>query len=257
VKRFAIRKGNMKRDNIFQRTAARSGDFEFNSEVAKVFDDMLVRSVPFYHEQQHMIAEIAGKFWIPGTKVYDLGCSTGTTLINICQKIKGSERFIGYDNSEPMLREAKRKIKAFGLENRIQLHNCDLNKELSKLSLKNARVVTLCWTLQFVRPLQRESLIKKIYRDLVDDGILLITEKVLTNNTDMNRFFIDLYYDFKKRNRYSSEEIQRKREALDNVLVPYRIDENIELFRRNGFEIVEIFFQWYNFVGVLCLKKPL
>jgi len=247
----------MKRDNIFQRTVARSGDFEFNSEVAKVFDDMLVRSVPFYLEQQHMIAEIAKKFWIPGTKVYDLGCSTGTTLINICQKIKGSERLIGYDNSEPMIREAKRKIKAFGMENRIQLHNYDLNKDLSKLSLKNASVVTLCWTLQFVRPLQRDNLIKKIYKDLVEDGILLVTEKVLTNNTHMNRFFIDLYYGFKERNKYSSEEIQRKRESLENVLVPYRIDENIELFRRNGFEIVEIFFQWYNFVGILCLKKPL
>jgi tRNA (cmo5U34)-methyltransferase len=247
----------MKRDNIFQGTAARSSDFEFNSEVAKVFDDMLVRSVPFYLEQKHMIAEIAKKFWISGTKVYDLGCSTGTTLITLCQMIKGSERFIGYDNSEPMLREAKKKIKAFGLKNRIELHNYDLNKDLSKLSLKNASVVTLCWTLQFVRPLQRDSLIKKIYKGLVEDGILLVTEKVLTNNTHMNRFFIDLYYDFKKRNKYSFEEIQRKRESLENVLVPYRIDENIELFRRNGFEIVEIFFQWYNFVGILCLKKPL
>lgn len=252
-----MRKGKLKPDNIFQRTSARSSDFEFNSEVAKVFDDMLVRSVPFYLEQQHMIAEIAKKFWTPGTKVYDLGCSTGTTLINICQKIKGSERFIGYDNSEPMIREARRKVKTFGMENQIQIQNYDLNKDLSKLSLKNASVVTLCWTLQFVRPLQRDNLIKRIYKNLVEDGILLVTEKVLTNNTHMNRFFIDLYYGFKERNKYSFEEIQLKREALENVLVPYRIDENIELFRRNGFEIVEIFFQWYNFVGILCLKKPL
>jgi len=247
----------MKRDNIFQRTSARSSDFEFNAEVAKVFDDMLVRSVPFYREQQEMISEIAKKFWISGTKAYDLGCSTGTTLINLCRKIKESACFVGYDNSEPMLKEARRKIKAFGLENRIQLQNYDFNKDLSKLSLKNASVVTLCWTLQFVRPLQRDSLIKKIYKDLVEDGILLVTEKVLTNNTHMNRFFLDLYYDFKKRNRYSHDEIQRKRESIENVLVPYRINENIELFCRNGFEIVEIFFQWYNFVGILCVKKPL
>ncbi len=249
----------MKQDNIFQKTSARSSDFEFNSEVAKVFDDMLVRSVPFYLEQQHMIAEIAKKFWIPGTKVYDLGCSTGTTLMNICQEINGngSECFVGYDNSEPMIREAREKIKTFGMQDRIKLHNYDLNQDLSKLSLKNASVVTLCWTLQFIRPLQRDKLIKKIYRNLVEGGILLVAEKVLTNNTNMNRFFIDLYYNFKRRNKYSSEEIQRKRESLENVLVPYRIDENIELFRRNGFEIVEMFFQWYNFVGFLSLKKPL
>ena len=48
----------------------------------------------------------------------------------------------------------------------------------------------------------------------------------------------------------------RKREALENVLVPYRLDENVELFRRNGFELVETFFQWFNFAGFLCVKKP-
>ena len=49
--------------------------------------------------------------------------------------------------------------------------------------------------------------------------------------------------------------ILRKREALENVLVPYRADENIELFRHNGFQIVETFFQWYNFCGFLCVKS--
>ena len=48
----------------------------------------------------------------------------------------------------------------------------------------------------------------------------------------------------------------RKREALENVLIPYRVEENLELFRRNGFEIVEPFFQWFNFAGFLCVKKP-
>jgi tRNA (cmo5U34)-methyltransferase len=71
----------------------------------------------------------------------------------------------------------------------------------------------------------------------------------------MNRFFIEFYYDFKSRNGYSEEEILRKREALENVLVPYRVDENFEMFRRNGFKITETFFQWYNFAGFLCVKK--
>ena len=67
---------------------------------------------------------------------------------------------------------------------------------------------------------------------------------------------MELYYDFKRRNAYSDVEIAGKREALENVLVPYRIDENLALFRRNGFEIVETFFQWYNFAGFLCVKSP-
>ncbi len=247
----------MSQDKVFLGGARRGSDFEFNAEVAKVFDDMLLRSVPFYLEQQYMIKEIGKKFWIPGTDVYDLGFSTATTLINFCREIKGPARFIGYDNSIPMIERAKQKIKESGLENRIELRYGDLNGKLSKLSLENASVVTMCWTLQFIRPLQRDNLIKWIFSGLVEDGVLVVTEKVLTNNTHMNRFFIDFYYDFKRRNDYSREEILRKREALENVLIPYRIDENIEMFRRSGFEIVETFFQWYNFAGFLCVKKPI
>ena len=246
----------MKRDEVFRDTAARPSDFRFDAEVAEIFDDMLVRSVPFYLEQQCMIKDIGKKFWIQGTNVYDLGCSTATTLINLCQEISGPARFVGYDNSVPMLERAKLKIKENGLDNRIEVRFGDLNGELSELSLENASVVTMCWTLQFIRPLRRDNLIKWIYNGLGEDGVLVVAEKILTNSSHMNRFFIDFYYDFKKRNGYSDNEILRKREALENVLIPYRIDENHEVFRRNGFEIVETFFQWYNFTGFLCVKKP-
>ncbi len=231
-------------------------DFEFNAEVAAVFDEMLAGSIPFYLEQQYMIQEIGKKFWVPGTDVYDLGCSTGTTLINLCREINKAAHFIGYDNSVPMLTQARKKIKEHKLGKRIRVRHHDLNENLKKLSLKNASIVTMCWTLQFVRPLRRDNLVKHIFDGLVENGVLVVTEKVLTNSTHMNRFFIDFYYEFKRRNGYSHKEIQNKREALENVLIPYRIDENIEMFRRNGFEIVDLFFLWYNFAGFLCVKKP-
>ena len=246
----------MKRDQVFRATAARATDFEFNAEVARVFDDMLIRSIPMYLEQQCMIRDIARKFWISGTDVYDLGCSTATTLLSLARATKAPSRFIGYDSSVPMLDHARRKIRKSRLEKRIEVRYADLNGPPDDIVLENASVVTMCWTLQFIRPLNRDRLIRRINDGLVENGVLVVTEKVLTNNSHMNRFFIDFYYDYKKRNRYSSGEIQRKREALENVLIPYRIDENLDLFRRNGFEIVEIFFQWYNFAGFLCMKTP-
>ena len=245
----------MNPDRIFANTAARGSDFEFNKEVADVFDDMLIRSVPFYVEQHHLILEIAKKFWTEGTIVYDLGCSTATMLIELSKKLGDKARLVGYDNSEPMLEKARLKVADTGLDKRIEVRMADLNDNPSKMSLDNAGIVTLCWTLQFVRPLKRDPLIRKIYESLVDGGVLIVTEKILTNSSHMNRFFIDFYYDFKCRNGYSEEEILRKREALENVLVPYRVDENFEMFRRNGFEITETFFQWYNFAGFLCFKK--
>ena len=123
------------------------------------------------------------------------------------------------------------------------------------IDFTGSSVVTLCWTLQFIRPLRRDVLIKKIYDELEDGGVLIVTDKVLTNDSNMNRFFIDFYYDFKRGKGYSEDEILRKREALENVLIPYRFDENFELFRRNGFQTVETFFQWFNFAGFLCVKS--
>jgi len=242
------------RDQLFRTTAARTAGFEFNEEVARVFDDMLVRSIPMYLEQQEMIRELATRFWSPGTTIYDLGCSTATTLCNIGRVTKKPCRLVGFDNSRAMLDKAQLKIREAGLDDRISVQFADFDLEFDGIELEKASVVTMCWTLQFVRPLNRERVIQWIYKSLVPGGALLVTEKILANNTDINRFFIELYYKFKQRNKYTPLEIRRKREALENVLVPYRTRENIELFRKGGFEFVETFFQWYNFAGYLCVK---
>jgi tRNA (cmo5U34)-methyltransferase len=246
----------MDRDQIFTSTAARGSDFVFDAGVAAVFDDMLLRSVPFYAEQQRMIVEIVRRFWIPGTVVYDLGCSTATTLMAVGRELGPDARLVGYDNSEPMLEKARRRIREAGDVGQIEVGLADFNGDLETLRLDGSSVVLMAWTLQFVRPLRRDTLIKWIYQSLAENGALIVTDKVLTNSSHMNRFFIDWYYDFKRRNGYSDDEILRKREALENVLIPYRIDENLEMFRRNGFEIVETVFQWYNFAGFLCVKTP-
>ena len=245
----------MKKDQIFLNSEKGTGTFEFNAEVAEVFDDMLERSIPFYSEQQAMIRSLCRNLLVPGTKVYDLGFSTATTLIGLSRELPASARLVGYDNSVPMLKRAKKNVEENHFQERIDLRHGDLNGQLSELSLENAGVVTMCWTLQFVRPLKRDNLIRWIYDALADDGVLIVTEKILTNSGHMNRFFIDLYYEFKRRRGYADAEIVRKREALENVLIPYRLDENVELFRRNGFDLVETFFQWFNFAGFLCVKK--
>jgi len=244
-----------KKDNIFANTAARTNSFTFNEEVANVFDDMLVRSIPFYVEQQNLIEEIAQKFWQPDSTIIDLGCSTGTTLIRMANHLQDANDFKGFDSSEPMLEKSRLNVDNANLTNRIKLHACDLNGDLNDLTFTNASIVTICWTLQFIRPLNRDKLIKKVYDNMVDGGVLIVTDKVLTNDSDMNRFFIDFYYEFKRRNGYSDEEIMKKREALENVLIPYRVDENFELFHRCGFSTAETFFQWYNFVGFIAVKN--
>src|SRR5262249_27716653 len=88
------------KDEIFKKPIKSVTDFAFGEKVASVFDDMLLRSVPFYEEMQRMIAELAADFAVEGTNVYDLGCSTGTTLLHLAAQLPQRVKFIGLDNSE-------------------------------------------------------------------------------------------------------------------------------------------------------------
>jgi tRNA (cmo5U34)-methyltransferase len=244
----------MNRDRVFERTEGTPGDFVFDEKVAEVFDDMLRRSIPFYAEQQQMVTDIGRRFWQPGTAIYDLGCSTATTLVSLARAIPACTSLVGYDNSEPMLQRARDAVEDAGLGDRVQIRYGDLNADLADLELGGASVITACWTLQFVRPLGRDDVLRSVQRNLAPGGVFIACEKVLTSSNVLNGIYVDEYHDFKRAQGYSENEIARKREALENVLVPYRLDENLRLLKRAGFASVDTFFQWFNFAGFICLK---
>jgi tRNA (cmo5U34)-methyltransferase len=240
----------MSRDDIFAQPRS-STDFQFGQETAVVFDDMVSRSVPFYHEIQRMTSEIAAEFAVDGTSLYDLGCATGTTLLALDPVVAPSVRFVGVDNSPDMLAKAREKLARTNTQRSFELVEADLERGLHVM---NASVVIINLTLQFVRPLYRTKVIGDIVDGLNNQGCLILVEKLTTADTLFNRLFIKYYYDMKRRHGYSDLEISRKREALENVLIPYRLEENVELLQSAGLKHVEVFFRWYNFCGILAAK---
>jgi tRNA (cmo5U34)-methyltransferase len=241
----------MVKDKIFNKKTKLVSDFNFGKETARVFDDMLDRSVPFYQEIQRMIGELSSDFAVSGTNLYDLGCSTGTTFLWIDKHIPQDVMFVGVDYSKEMLVKAKEKLTDHQFKRKHKLLCLDINQGIP---IKNASVVIMNLTLQFVRPLYRERLISNIAKGLNDGGCLILIEKVLSRNSTINRLFIKHYYEFKKRNGYSELEVSQKREALENVLIPYHFDENKELLLKNGFKGCDMFFRWYNFCGMVAIK---
>ncbi|MBD9447375.1 MULTISPECIES: carboxy-S-adenosyl-L-methionine synthase CmoA [unclassified Rhizobium] len=239
------------RDEVFADERDSVADFSFNSTVANVFDDMVSRSVPFYGEMQRMVCELARDFAQPQSNLYDIGCSTATTLLALDHVVDNHVDFVGIDNAPEMLKKAAEKIEDSGTNRSIELVTGDLHRGFS---VENASVVTMLLTLQFVRPLFRERVMKTIYDGLNEHGCLLLIEKLTSEDTTFNRLFIDHYYDFKRRNGYSSIEISKKREALENVLIPYRLEENTQLLKEVGFKSTEVFFRWYNFCGIVAVK---
>jgi len=242
----------MQKDQVFKEEIQKVSDFKFGTAVASVFDDMVNRSVPFYGEIQRMMAEQAADYVKAGTDVYDLGCATGTTLIGMNTSIDEDIRFIGIDDSSEMLERCQTKLVEAGLKRPFELRVADLNEAVE---ISNASVVILCLTLQFVRPINRKKLLKSIFDGLHSNGVVILVEKILAEDSVFNRDFIKYYYNYKRRNDYSEMEISQKREALENILVPYKLSENITLLKETGFAHCEVFFKWYNFVGLLAVKK--
>ena len=239
------------KDALFAEKRELIGDFDFGAKTAEVFDDMLDRSVPYYSEIQRIMGELAQDFAVPGSNLYDLGCSTGTTLLHLDKLLPADVTFVGVDSSPEMLEKARGKLKQAGSKRATELTCADLN---NGVPMANASVVILNLTLQFIRPLNRDRVVAGMASGLNKDGCLILVEKMLSENSTINRLFIKHYYEFKKRNGYSEMEIAQKREALENVLIPYHFDENRELLLRNGFKSCDVFFRWYNFCGMLAIK---
>jgi tRNA (cmo5U34)-methyltransferase len=238
-------------DRVFADQREAIADFRFGAEVAQVFDDMLSRSVPFYGEIQRMVAELAQDIVQPGSNVYDLGCSTGTTLLMLDRALPADVNFIGVDDSRDMLVKCESKLREHQVKRKVDLECTDLHLGVE---IKDASLALMVLTLQFLRPLHREHLVADVFKGLRENGGLILVEKVLGEDSHFNRLFIKHYYDFKRRNGYSETEIAQKREALENVLIPYKLLENRELLLKAGFRYVDVFFKWYNFCGIVAIK---
>ena len=227
--------------------------FAFNHQVAAVFDDMVSRSVPQYQDVTRMAAMWTGRFYQPGSTVLDIGCSTGTCLELIARLFAERQQRIsltGIDMSEPMLTEAQAKLKPFEKQHAIEL----LHGDATEFALPETSVAICNYTLQFVPVCKRPDFLAEIFGAMKPKALLFLSEKV--------RFGCDLYQEtgtfiyegFKRQQGYSRTEIERKKEALDNVLICHTVDDYFQLLSSCGFTQVELLMRWNNFVSIVAMK---
>lgn len=241
----------MKRDTLFS-TDTQSQDFSFNAQVAEVFDDMLERSVPCYRQVMHMTAQLIAPFIANHDRIYDLGCSTGKPLLTLASLFSNETlEYIGIDNSQAMIDKARCKAELFTNTTQFEF----ILGDITRIQLKPCKVILLNYTLQFLRPLIRANLLRKIHEALLPGGIIIMGEKIISHHSKLNRVFIDLYFDFKREQGYSEIEIAKKRETLENILIPFSIAENKTMLKDAGFSQCETFFQWFNFTSFIGVKE--
>lgn len=243
----------MKRsDKIFSQPLEEMVDFRFDDRVAEVFPDMIQRSVPGYATLITQIGLLSGDYAQPDSVCYDLGCSLGAVSLAMQQNIDQPDiEIMAVDNASAMIERA-RTIFASQPADRVPVSlHC---KDILDMPIKQASVVVMNFTLQFIARPDRDALIRKIYQGLLPGGVLLLSEKLQFKPDSVNNFLIEGHHQFKRTNGYSELEISQKRSALENVLVPETRDTHIERLQQAGFSAVESFFQCYNFAAFFAVK---
>ena len=239
------------KDSIYSNPIAELAAFSFDDDVARVFPDMIKRSVPGYTTIIAMTGLLAGKYSMPGSHCYDLGCSLGASTLAMRQHIQADGcSIIGVDNSQAMLERCRNIIDTDSHDTPVELQCADI----LDVAIENASVVVLNFTLQFIRLEQRDEMIQRICEGLRPGGILVLSEKVLFADPRLNNLNIELHHQFKKANGYSELEIAQKRNALENVLIPETLDAHKQRIGNAGFSSCDVWFQCFNFASLVALK---
>jgi tRNA (cmo5U34)-methyltransferase len=229
--------------------------FRFNDEVARVFPDMLRRSIPGYEASLEAIGSLAARYVPAGTHCYDLGCSLGAASIAMRQGIREPGcRIFAIDNAPAMVRRC-RQIVASDLE-----FNPDgapievIDGDIREVKFANASMIVLNYTLQFLPVEQRDEMIAGTFEGLNDGGVLVLSEKVVDPDPQMEALLVDLHHEHKRRNDYSAMEIARKRAALETVLLPETVTDHRDRLLRNGFSSASVWLRYFNFVSIIAIR---
>lgn len=239
------------KDSLYSDLLGKVSDFSFDESVASVFPDMIQRSVPGYGAIISMIGLLAGRYAAQDSHCYDLGCSLGAATLSMRKQIKQPGcKIIAVDNSEAMVAHCKEIIDNETSPVPVEV----ICSDLQDVDIKNASVVVLNFTLQFIELENRQEIINRIYRGMLPGGILVISEKLSHQDQDIENLFIDMHHEFKKAHGYSDLEISQKRTALEEVLIPEDIEQHKKRILTSGFKSCDVWFQCFNFASILALK---
>ena len=239
------------KDNIFSIKQDRVDDFQFDEKVVSVFPDMIGRSVPGYADLVSMIGTISAKYAEPDTNIYDLGCSLGATSFSIADNNPDfNGNIVGVDSSEAMICELRKILK----ERSPSVKITPLLSTAQDCEIRNASFVAMNLTLQFIPHSERDEVVKSICDGINSGGAFVLSEKIIFESEEEENVMNELFFNYKRCRGYSDTEIQQKKEALRNILIPETLATHIGRLKKAGFSEV---YQWYqnlNFISILAIK---
>ena len=232
-------------------TTMPTGRWEFDADVTDAFDDMLKRSIPQYDVMRAAVFALGCPFVQQNTAIVDVGASRGEAIEPFLKRFGALNHHVMIEISEPMRAVLRERFGGYEKSGVVEIRSDDLRASFP--FVKTSLILSIL-TLQFVPIEHRQRLVQRMYDSMIAGGALIVVEKVLGATASLDAVFVDGYYDLKRANGYSQEAIDRKRLALEGVLVPVTAAWNEELLKMAGFRQVDCFWRWMNFAGWIAVK---
>ena len=227
---------------------AAPGSWSFGGAVADSFDVHVARSVPYYNETHRLIERLSDAFMSPGSRAYDLGCSTGALTARLAARHQEHSALLGIDREPQMVAEARMRCAAFPSVTIVEA-------DLMAFELEPADLVVAHYTLHFVPPDARGVVVERIAHALNRGGALRLFEKVRSSEPRLEELTSELYHDWKRAQGYNDAEIAAKARSLEGVLEPFTSEQNRDLLTCAGFTKVMTVYRWLNWEGILALAE--
>ena len=236
--------------NVGNGIKAGNANWQFNGETVMNFNEHIERSVPLYAHGHKIICDLSDFFISSNSLCYELGCSTGSLSLQLAAHNQHkSAHFVGIDIEQDMIQYASEAALQSGQKNLEFVAD-----DIVQIELKTADMIVAYYTVQFIRPSQRQLLINKIYESLNWGGAFLLFEKVRANDARFQDIMTSLYQEYKLEQGYNAEEILSKSRSLKGILEPFSTQGNIDLLKRAGFVDIISIFKYLSFEGFLCIK---
>jgi tRNA (cmo5U34)-methyltransferase len=230
--------------NIFQHNAGWT--FE---NVSAEFDEHILRSIPLYRQGHQLIAYYSDFFLKPDSVVYDIGCSTGQMLAQLAQRHphKRDLRLIGIDTVPDMIERAQQHAQR---DSRLLFNVADA----LEFGFASCDMIIANYTIQFLPPRVRQTLIDTIYRVLNWGGAFFMFEKVRAPDGRFQDYASQVYVEYKLDNGFSEAEILNKARSIKGVMEPFSTQGNTDMLRRAGFVDIVTVHKYVCFEGFLAIK---
>jgi tRNA (cmo5U34)-methyltransferase len=179
------------------------------------FDNHIENSVRGYTNLWNDVLSLSKYFVEDYTEVVDLGCSTGKLLkamIKQNHKHIPQARYTGIEIEEDFFKDYEKDLDEYPQLNYFK-------GDVREYDFQNCSLVTSIFTLQFMKPKDREEVINKVYNGLNKGGAFIFSEKTFSCNPKVQDMMTFMFYDHKRKNFTDAEILDKEvtAEAYDEA----------------------------------------